>query len=167
MRRRSRFGQKRRAEDATPEEQVLHTKKGRRMLEDLSPLGALLIEKWSWGILAAATVQELAHAAVLSGCDKEDVKEHAALGASGHCSGNMNRDLRARFVREGIAPTAFVLDVPMKFRVRSEMVVRPVTTQLLLPHDWFASLDTHDLVPSALGTSTLEQFLEQPCDTSC
>ena len=44
--------------------------------EEPSALAALLLQKWSWGELAASSIQELAAAALADGARKPEIRRH-------------------------------------------------------------------------------------------
>jgi hypothetical protein len=128
--------------------------------ESHSPLWLALMNKWAWGTLSAPAVQELAQAAVFSGCDRPDVKELADLGARGEQAGNIHRDLLRLYVKGTASPTAYVAQVPMHVRddVSGEMTIETLECHMLLPHDWMASLDSADCGREAYGVDGLREF---------
>ena len=126
--------------------------------DSLSPLGRCLIDKWAWGAISAAMVQELAQAAVLSGRRAADVQQLAAIGSKGLHPGNAQRDLMAKFCKNLLPPEAFCVEVPMEIRVGANRSVAEMPVDILLPHEWLAALDAY---PEVLGADGLMSFWSQ------
>ena len=68
----------------------------RRLLSDASnhmlPLVRNLLHKWAWGVLSAASVQEMAYDAELSGLENDELSQLAGIGAHG-TNNKQHRDL--------------------------------------------------------------------------
>ena len=56
-------------------------------------LASLLLNKWSWGMMSAAFVQEIAHAALHDGASGDDLRGLAGLGCAGLYPNNCHREL--------------------------------------------------------------------------
>ena len=54
-----------------------------------SPLAILLLKRWSTGDIPAVLVQEVASAAIMSGCSAPDVRALKKLGCEGLQPGNL------------------------------------------------------------------------------
>jgi hypothetical protein len=85
-----------------PAEQPAHQQ--HRLPEPNSPLGLALLSKWAWGVLSATNVQELAHAAVLSGAEADDLVSLSSLGSYGQQPGNCHRDLVRKYCKDLWSP---------------------------------------------------------------
>lgn len=132
--------------------------RGVRHVDDASPLGKLLLEKWAWGILSAPSVQEIAMAAKLSGLISADIEHLASLGASGHSPQNIHRDMVRTYCKDLVPPEPHVLEVPMLVTEGTQVHTTGMPCELLLPHDWVSALDKAGLMEEIMGLSLLEQF---------
>ena len=127
-------------------------------LDDCSPLGRVLLEKWAWGILSAPLVQEITNAAKLSGALAPDIVWMAALGSYGRLEGNINKGLVRQYCKHLIPPEPHSIQVPFKVRRGTTTVVSRLPCELLLPHDWFAALEAAGAAESVFGLDQLAQF---------
>ena len=69
-----------------------------------SPLAVLLLKRWSVGDIPAVLIQEIADAAVKSGCKEPYVLVLQSLGSNGQQPGNIHRDLKIKFFKNMVAP---------------------------------------------------------------
>ena len=130
-------------------------------VDHLSPLGRLLLNKWAWGKMSAVLLQELAHAAKMSGLQAADVGWMASLGSHGHSPNNINKQLMRKFVERSIAPQPFLAMPYFKVKRKSMVSVAREECPLLLPHDWLSSLAQHGLLEQVLGIQRAGGFWSQ------
>lgn len=125
-----------------------------------SALGLSLLTKWSWGVLSATAVQELADAAVRSGCHASDVIHIASCGAHGSMPSNINRDIMRIYCRELSSPDPYVAKVPMAIKDAKTGLesVQHHDLHFLLPHQWLAAMDKASLLDRMWSTSMLHSF---------
>ena len=141
-----------------PAEQPAHQQ--HRLPEPNSPLGLALLSKWAWGVLSATNVQELAHAAVLSGAKAEDLVSLSSLGSYGQQPGNCHRDLVRKYCKDLWSPDPYSVVVPMKF-VNPEtgaVDMAEGSIDMFLPHQWLAALDDAGLLDTLWSTRMLAEF---------
>lgn len=125
----------------------------------LSPLGLNLLDKWSWGKLSAPGLQEIAQAAVQSGCSKPDVMFMASLGSHGAYQNNVQRDLMRTYCSHLSTPEPLGFKVPLKLRKPDgSTAVELSDFSVACPHDWLCSLDRHDRLDSIWGANKIEEF---------
>ena len=125
--------------------------KGQPDPERGSLLAAFLLEQWSWGFMSAQMVQAIAERSRLdfdrwtaSGQDAvaQDLRNLAELGSRGAHHNNCNRDLLALLGHEGNhVPDPLAFTTLCKTARPGIFASRPM--QLLLPHEFFASLYHH------------------------
>ena len=127
-------------------------------VDNASPLGRALLQKWAWGELSAVAVQSLAHAACLSGLECGDVRFLASLGSYGRQPGNCHVGIITKFCRDLHVPPPFSAQVPLSIKVGLVKVVAQKPVDVLLPHDWFASLDKADASNKVLGFDNVSAF---------
>jgi hypothetical protein len=107
----------------------------------------------------APDVQELADAAVCSGCTAQDVQALAAIGSHGHNPQNMQRDLLRKFGYSMTTPDVTTVSTPYLDKVGERTTVEMCDTDLLLPHDWFASLaNSPEAEEHVLGLNARQAF---------
>jgi hypothetical protein len=92
-------------------------------IHETSPLGNILLEKWSWGAISASLLQQFAAAATSSGCETPDVQRLSALGAHGHLPGNIHKALVRQFSKGLLTPEPYIVNVPLKVRRRTRVSV--------------------------------------------
>jgi hypothetical protein len=108
-----------------------------------SPLAACLLNKWAWGQLSSADVQEIAHMATRTPSGCAVLEKLASLGAYGVHQNNLHRDL-LHFV----SPTAILApethSVPVPVEVRDPVKKKPETViveqSVFYLHEWLAQL---------------------------
>jgi hypothetical protein len=105
-----------------------------------SKLAALLISTWSWGLMSAPMVQQIAHAAVQDGADVDELKMVSKLGTSGKWHGNCHRDLVTRLTPQPL--TAIVSNITV-YIMRSALSIQKCSQSILLPHEMFSSIYHH------------------------
>lgn len=127
---------------------------------DLSPLGMCLLDKWSWGVLSAPAVQEMAQAAKLNGCRQPDILFMASAGTHGQHQGNVHRDLMKKYCKDMVVPEVYITEIPFKVldEDSGDMTVQHLDCHMLLPHDWLASLDRAGCLQSHWGTDRVAAF---------
>ena len=102
-----------------------------------SPLAILLLRKWSIGELSAPALQEIAKAAADSGCQGEDVKRLAMLGAAGHSPQNIQRDLMALHFKDLKVPEPCMVATQILAKDKDgQRVLQSSKVPVLLPHEW-------------------------------
>ena len=107
---------------------------------ELSPLAWSLLEKWSWGHISSPMVQELADAVKKHFASSDsDIDKLASLGAHGEQPQHINRDLRI-FLKDIDVPEGYAISVPFSVKVGASFEVVWCDCEILLPHEWFASL---------------------------
>jgi hypothetical protein len=123
--------------------------------EELSPLAASLLNKWSWGVLSGNDVQELAAAAKDSGLRGDrNIDLMAAIGTSGQHGQNCHRDLVRIFCGDDLLPPASVqITVPAKVSSQGVIELTAVESAMFYIHDWLTVLSTKpEAMDIALGT---------------
>ena len=83
-----------------------------RFLQLLPPLIVCLLNKWCWGSISAPEFQEISHAAVLSGCKDESIRDFARIGSYGTWQQNCHRDLLAKLPVESLVAPAYNVTIP-------------------------------------------------------
>lgn len=88
------------------------------------------------------TLQELAHAAQLSGVEADDISWMAKLGSYGEQPGNISRDLMAKMCKgkDLVTPEPYVTKVPMLVKSKDTEIVEMSDNSFFLPTDWVASI---------------------------
>lgn len=122
-----------------------------------SPLWQCLLQRYGWGNMSAAEVQQLAQAAVRSGAKGQDLDDLAALGAHGNSLGNAQRDLTRLLFNEVAAP----LPVKTQTFLSAADGVKLRDCELMLPHDWIAALFEHGVSNQLLGLQRRSLFWNQ------
>ena len=132
-----------------------------------TPLTVSLLKRWSLGELSAQAVQELADAALRSGCHRlgtvefylklltckkqayglklspgtaPDLQELGRLGACGNAPGNIQRDMIRRFFGDVVVPQPQLVATVAKVGGSLE---QPVEIPVLLPDHWVEMLCEH------------------------
>ena len=90
-------------------------------VDQLSPLGRLLLNKWAWGKMSAVLLQELAHAAKTSGLQAADVEWMASLGPHGRSPNNINKQLMRKLAERSIVPQPFLAMPYFKVKRKSSV----------------------------------------------
>ena len=132
-----------------------------RLIDDLedpdSSLAKLLIKKWSWGLMSASEVHELACKALedqkallvslglAPNFASKSLTALSSLGAEGKFSGNMRRDLLSR-LGDPPVPEPSLVRTPMKIDkpATGQPAVQEVEVSVFLPHEMLAYLYTHE-----------------------
>jgi len=133
-----------------------------REWQQFSPLANTLLTLWGQGELSAPSLQRIAHAAKLSGCTSEDVRDFAALGTFGKHHQNCHRDLLKR-MPQSMVPAS----VPLACNVKDSKANRPDLRQLPLKlpclwmHHFSSQLQNTLLFQGFFGTERLEEFWKQ------
>ena len=148
-----------RQEEESREEEIDRPRRIPSDRRQLSPLGLNLLDKWSWGKLSAPGVQEIAQAAVQSGCATQDIKFMGSIGSNGAHPNNAQRDLMRTYCFELSTPEPFSFKVPLKLR-QPDGTTAVVMSDFAVacPHDWLAALDRHSRLDSVWGANKIEEF---------
>ena len=132
-------------------------------IHETSPLGNILLEKWSWGAISASLLQQFAAAATSSGCETPDVQRLSALGAHGHLPGNIHKALVRQFSKGLLTPEPYIVNVPLKVRRRTRVSVVTQPLHIFSPHEWIGALAEADISANVLGLQRKSpRVLEQP-----
>eukprot|EP00969_Alexandrium_andersonii_P031097 1357461-Alexandrium_andersonii.AAC.1 len=101
-----------------------------------SKLARKLLDRWSWGLLSAPMVQELASCAVEDGAQGEDLLVLSKLGSQGRYPNKCHKELMDK-----LRPTS-ITDVLGKISVfyMYGKMVKQINQEILLPHELFAQL---------------------------
>jgi hypothetical protein len=109
-------------------------------------------------------LQELAEAAVKSGLDRTCIKELAGIGSNGNQPGNASRDLFRILPQQAYAPEPYAITLILKNRNRDTgvMEAQNMKHDVILPTDWFSSLDASGFAERLVGTKqTVQTFWDQ------
>jgi hypothetical protein len=90
-------------------------------------------------------LQEIAHAAKLSGLDADDIEQMAKLGSFGAQPGNISRDLMNKFCKSDdlVTPQPYIAKVPMLVKKNNTEETVMCDHYFFLPTDWIVSI-THE-----------------------
>lgn len=132
-----------------------------------APLCALaewLLERWTWGALSAAMVQEAAYQAYLDGLRHESIIMLASAGTWGAHKGNVQRDLERR-----VLPNLSCTPEPYECKIHSinpksdRKCTCTVSVQVLLPHEWIACMaqNAPDAFERTFGFTKVNNFWEK------
>ena len=105
-----------------------------------SSLATMLIDKWSWGLISAPMVQQIAKCAVDDGASHPDVVALSALGKSGTYQQNIYAELIRKLPPPKLSSSLSLIDVWMK---KGPFSRHQVSHPILLPHEMFAALFEH------------------------
>ena len=106
--------------------------------EGSNPLCQRLLQLWSQGRLSATQVAELAHLAMLSGCQHKDLLDLAKCGSFGSNVGNCHRDMTTLCCKNMRLPEPKNVNVPM-FDLKTQKEITGEAA-VLLPHLLFSNL---------------------------
>ena len=114
--------------------------------------------KWAWGLTPATDVQATCHAAVQDGCVHPEVLEVSAMGAFGSHVGNVNRELKRRYLKELCMPIPYACKVAA-VDPKSQGVIEE-ECYIILPFDWFSKLAEHyeDYFEKTMGSRKIGWF---------
>ena len=98
----------------------------------------------------APTLQEIAHAAQVSGLNNEDIAYLAGLGTFGRHASNISKTLIDKYCKsdELVVPQPYVTRVPMLVRRGNREEVIMTDHHFFLPTDWVASITQSDSAKS-------------------
>jgi hypothetical protein len=98
-------------------------------------------------------LQELAAAASESGLQSPCIVQLANIGSAGNHPGNCHRDLIRILPKQPHAPAPYEIMVPMKSKhhITGAMETKEVPQHIVLPTDWFASMDDSGFASKLLG----------------
>ena len=123
--------------------------------EGSNPLSQRLLQLWSQGKLSATQVAELAHLAMLSGCQHKDLVDLAKCGNFGQNVGNCHRDMTTLCCKNMKLPDPHMVNVPL-FDLKTQKEITGEAA-CLLPHLLFSNL--HE--------NYLEEFERLFCTQDC
>lgn len=98
-------------------------------------------------------MQELAAAASESGLQSPCIVQLANIGSAGNHPGNCHRDLIRILPKQPHAPVPYEIMVPMKSKhnITGAMETKELPQHIVLPTDWFASMDDSGFASKLLG----------------
>ena len=115
------------------------THRRRVPVPDTSSLATTLLTRWGEGQLSAIDVQQFAQAAVQDGATHPELTWLAQIGSHGLHPGNASRDLKGKYLKETLAPEPYSAKVSL-FTTKDRTATFEQNVDLLLPHEWFATL---------------------------
>lgn len=121
-----------------------------------SPLASKLLLLWATGNVAATTIQELAHCALLDGASHEELAAIASTGDWGQLPGNVHRDLSARFLKK-IAFCEPQLVETVALDPKTQKTV-PAQAGVYHPHLQLSSLQEYEECSAIFCTDQNEAF---------
>ena len=126
-----------------------------------SPLAVLLLKRWSVGDIPAVLIQEIADAAVKSGCKEPDVLVLQSLGSNGQQPGNIHRDLKIKFFKNMVAPEPHFVQTTIKQKTSHGADKElPGQVPVLLPHQWVPALLENNF-EDVLGMEGVPKFWKE------
>ena len=129
--------------------------------QNIIPLVRNLLLKWSWGVISATCLQEIAHDAVLSGLEDDNIILLSGVGASG-TNNKQHRDLLRLYCQDMVVPPPLKFEIPALDPKGNSSNAIMTETKFFLPSQWLTSLATESLqfeFEALVGsTATLEAF---------
>ena len=126
-----------------------------------SPLAVLLLKRWSVGDIPAVLIQEIADAAVKSGCKEPDVLVLQSLGSNGQQPGNIHRDLKIKFFKNMVAPEPHFVQTTIKQKTSHGADKElPGQVPVLLPDQWVPALLENNF-EDVLGMEGVPKFWKE------
>lgn len=129
----------------------------------LCSLAEWLLERWTWGALSAAMVQEAAYQAYLDGLTHESICLLASAGTWGAHKGNVQRDLERRVLPNlNCTPEPYVHQIQALNPKSDRTEQCTVTAPVLLPHEWIACLSENapECFERTFGLAKVPEFWE-------
>jgi len=108
-------------------------------VNDTPSLATTLLTRWGEGQLSATDVQQFAQAAVQDGATHPELIWLAQIGSHGLHPGNASRDWKGKYLKETLAPEPSSAKVSL-FTTKDRTATFEQNVDLLLPHEWFATL---------------------------
>lgn len=105
-----------------------------------SSLGNHLLLLWGRGEISASALQKLAHAAVLDGCQHNELHVFAAFGNFGQHQGNITRDLKTYLEKGTVIMYPLPRSVPTEFRDPKTSIVQAGNISFFMPDDLVAGI---------------------------
>ena len=103
-----------------------------------SALVHVLLKLWCVGRISAATLQQIAYAAVVDGCNHEELGVFASMGAWGSQPANCTRDLKRELCKSQQLSAQSKVWTQMK-NTKTNLAA-PVQASVILPHKLFADM---------------------------
>lgn len=122
-----------------------------------SALITRLLLQYTCGVLSAAELCRLAHAAVVDGCEHIEVYKFASLGSWGQYPANGKRDID-RLLDASSLPEPTIVRVPCLDTRSNPALVMHDDMGIMEPHLWIAALADHAESEPLLGLSCAEEF---------
>ena len=134
-----------------------------------SPLWIVLMQRYAWGHMSASEVQQIAHAAIQSGAQGDDLEGLASIGGYGNSIGNAQRDLVRQVSAKILVPDPFVVTMP----ICHNLCKKTVPMEIMLPHDWVTALASNGYLEQLMGSKKamdfwkLQNFKKNPQYVKC
>lgn len=127
-----------------------------------SLLVTCLLQKWAWGVLSAADIQELAMAAKLSAInDEEELDILASIGGYGAVPGHAHRDLMLKFVAKKWSPEPISVTIPFKDTKDVKGSTNFTDVKICLPSSWLATMASNPALEVEFQALFGPQLLEE------
>ena len=126
-----------------------------------SALVHVLLKLWCVGRISAATLQQIAYAAVVDGCNHEELGVFASMGAWGSQPANCTRDLKRELCKSQQLSAQSKVWTQMK-NTKTNLAA-PVQASVILPHKLFADMYSNYNVNflEVFGVSLVPEFWQK------
>ena len=126
-----------------------------------SALGTALLIKWAHGQLTATDVQELSYLAVKDGVQHPEILWLSGMGSTGSSSGgNCSRALYRKYLKGMSLPEPFFVKVKL-LDSKDKEKLKDIDVPILLPHEWFGSLQLYPGFKSIFGFDEVQSWWEK------